>query len=110
MRKLASSILLGYREKEALYKEACEALRQYDGIIAISPGDKARMLAAGLAEERVFEVDASFDIHVKEPTDWRDDKQYDIMFVAARSMGTERGLEFLLEDILTLVHRSVKVV
>jgi glycosyltransferase involved in cell wall biosynthesis len=109
LKKLLAPIRFGYREELGVYDAERRILARYDGILAISREDQQAYLEAGLDAQRIGFLEACVQDMATTPSASEVPKDLDILFIGARFAGTEKGLAFLLREVLPLLARPVRI-
>jgi glycosyltransferase involved in cell wall biosynthesis len=109
IKRMLTRIRFGYRESGPLYEAEREILALYDGVLAISREDEQTYVAAGVATEQVGFLEACIRVVSATPTATNSGKDIDILFVGARFPSTERGLHFLLREVMPKLRGPLRV-
>lgn len=97
--KIFHKLLSGYREKGDFFHTEYMSLAKYDHIIAISEGDYNKYMSLPLLKGKVNKIDGIGFKAVDIPVVLASEKKYDILVVASRFIATERGIDWLMNEV-----------
>ena len=97
--KFLKPLLCGYRESEVLFKSEKLSLEKYDKIIAISQSDFETYQDIDSLKLKTVKIDSVGFQPAATSVAKVPDKKYDLLLIASHFIATERGVNWLLNEV-----------
>ncbi|MCL7765491.1 glycosyltransferase family 4 protein [Polaribacter sp. Z014] len=97
--KFIKPLLIGYREKSELFQSEVLSLEKYNSIIAISQSDLEKYKRIDSLGSKTTKIGSiGFEPAINSVAKYTD-KKYDLLLIASAFIATERGVDWLLNEV-----------